>query len=219
MNKPNYIKARNLASQILILQEEVSFPIDVEKIILPNKKIIFSSYENYAKLTNIEVEELSCNGEFKDSMVIHLPEKQELILYNSDINSLGRILWSKAHELGHIVLNHEKQGELEEIEAHTFASQLLLPQCLLKKLIQNGKIVTIEYLQLAFGLSEKAAQSCLRLVGKKLENDYDAMYDDIILLKCNKFIGKELKNIKNISKYQDDDLEKERESWLYDDYR
>jgi|GEM_PF-1336277 hypothetical protein len=219
MNKPNYIKARNLASQILILQEEVLFPIDVEKIILPNKKIIFSSYENYAKLTNIDVEQLLCNGEFKDSMVIHLPEKQELILYNSNINSLGRILWNKAHELGHIVLNHEKQGELEEIEAHTFASQLLLPQCLLKKLIQNGKIATTEYLQSTFGLSEKAAQSCLRLVGKKLENDYDAMYDDIILLKCNKFIEKELKNIKNISKYQDDELDKERESWLYDNYR
>lgn len=51
MTNPNYKNSRKLASEILILQDSLTFPIDVEKITLDGKKIIFSSYKNYAKKT------------------------------------------------------------------------------------------------------------------------------------------------------------------------
>ena len=89
------------------------------------RKLGFSSYKNYASKTGIDVSELSCNGMFEDAMIINHTDDVKIILYNSDIESKGRILWSKAHELGHIVLKHKQQGEKEEIEANTFASQLL----------------------------------------------------------------------------------------------
>ncbi len=216
MTNPNYINARKSASEILVLQDNLCFPIDVEKIALKGKNIIFSSYKSYASKTGIDVSELSCNGIFEDAMVINHTNEIKIILYNSDIQSKGRILWSKAHELGHIVLNHKQQGEKEEIEANTFASQLLLPQCLLKKLIQNNLNITSEYLVSKFGLSNAAADSCLRLVGNKLENDYDATYDDIILFKCKSFLNNEAK--KNLrSHYYDDDVsDEERNNWLND---
>ena len=177
--------------------------------------LVFSSYKNYAKKTGINVSDLSCNGEFKDAMIINHTNETKIILYNSDITSKGRILWNKAHELGHIVLKHRKQGETEEIEANTFASQLLLPQCLLKELLRNNLSVTTDYIITKFGLSKAAAESCMKLVGKKLDNSYDAYYDDIIIFKCSDFIKNETKN--NIrSSYYDDTIEDERNNWLYD---
>lgn len=215
MNNLDYKNARKSASEILVLQDELSFPIDVEKITLKGKNIIFSSYKNYASKTGIDVSELSCNGMFEDAMIINHTDDVKIILYNSDIESKGRILWSKAHELGHIVLKHKQQGEKEEIEANTFASQLLLPQCLLKELVKNNLRITTDYIITKFGLSKAAAESCMKLVGKKLENNYDAYYDDIIIFKCSDFIKNETKN--NIrSSYYDNDIEDERNNWLYD---
>lgn len=215
MNNPDYKNARKSASEILVLQDELSFPIDVEKITLKGKNIIFSSYKNYASKTRIDVSELSCNGIFKDAMIINHTDEVKIILYNSDIESKGRILWSKAHELGHIVLKHKQQGDKEEIEANTFASQLLLPQCLLKELVNNNLRINVDYIITKFGLSKAAAESCMKLVGNKLENKYNAYYDDIIIFKCKDFIKNETKN--NIrSSYYDNDIEDERNNWLYD---
>lgn len=215
MSNPNYKKARKAASEILMLQNEIIFPIDVEKIKLEGKNVIFSSYNNYAQKTGIDVSTLNGGGMFKDAMIINHSDEIKVVLYNSDIKSKGRILWSKAHELGHIVLKHKQQGQIEEIEADTFASQLLLPQCLLKKLFDNNIQVTVNYIINKFGLSKLAAESCLRLVSKKLENQYEAYYDDIIIYKCSKFINNEIRN--NIkSNYYDNDIEEERNNWLYD---
>jgi Zn-dependent peptidase ImmA (M78 family) len=216
MSNPNYIKARKMASEILLLQEDLVFPIDVEKIKLKDKSIVFSSYQNYAEKTGINISDLNPDGKYNDAMVFSRSVNEKLILYNSEIYSKGRILWNKAHELGHIVLDHKEQGESEEIEANTFASQLLLPQCLLKNLIQNNLNITPEYLVSKFGLSNAAAESCLKLVCRKLENDYDATYDDIILFKCRDFLNNEIK--KNIrSRYYDNDIsDEERNNWLND---
>lgn len=205
-----------MASEILLLQEDLIFPIDVEKLKLKDKSIVFSSYLNYAKKTGISVSDLNPDGKYNDAMVYSRSVNEKLILYNSEIYSKGRILWNKAHELGHIVLNHKEQGELEEIEANTFASQLLLPQCLLKALIQNNLKVSSDYIVAKFGLSNAAAKSCLKLVSKKLENEFDATYDDIILYKCKDFLNGEIK--KNIrSHYYDNDIsDEERKNWLND---
>lgn len=215
MTKPDYKNARKAASEILILQEKLLFPIDVEKIEIKDKNIIFSSYKDYALKANIDVSELSCSGMFKDAMVINYNDSKKVILYNSDISSKGRILWNKAHELGHIVLNHKYQGEKEEREADLFASQLLLPQCLLKSLMQRNVKVTKDYIVKNFGLSLAAANSCLKLLFSKLQNDYDDEYDDIILLKCNNFINDEI-NQSLGSRYDDDISDEQRNNWLND---
>ena len=212
--KINFIKARQKASELLLLQDnEINFPIDVKNLKIVDKNIKFASYNEYASKVGIDVRKVSDNGNFDDAMVVPI-RNIYLILYNDEIKNSGRILWSLAHELGHIILNHKNQGVIEETEAHTFASQLLLPQCVLKELFRGGKKITTTYLKEKFGLSEKAAQSCLKLVGNKLENEYDALYDDIILQKCSNFIKNELSGID--SPYYEDEMNDIRNSWLYD---
>lgn len=212
--KANFIKARNKASEILLLQDDsILFPIDVKTIKIPNNNIKFVSYKDYANSVNIDVNILTNNGEFKDAM-IYRKDKNCLILYNNETSNKGRMLWTLAHEMGHLVLNHSDQNEISEIEANTFASQLLLPQCVLKALFLGGKKITIPYLQSRFGLSVSAAKSCLKLVGKKLENEYEAEYDDIILYKCDNFIKSELSNYFS---YQNlENMDEERNKWLND---
>lgn len=212
--KANFIKARNKASEILLLQDDsILFPIDVKIIKIPNNNIKFVSYKDYANSVNIDVNILTNNGEFKDAM-IYRKDKNCLILYNNETSNKGRMLWTLAHEMGHLVLNHSDQNEISEIEANTFASQLLLPQCVLKALFLGGKKITIPYLQSRFGLSVSAAKSCLKLVGKKLENEYEAEYDDIILYKCDNFIKSELSDYFS---YQNlENMDEERNKWLND---
>lgn len=210
--KANFIKARSKASEILVLQDDfLNFPIDVKKIKIPNSEIRFASYNDYAEQVGMDINLLTNNGQFEDAM-IYRKNNTILILYNDKIDSKGRILWNLAHEVGHVVLEHTSQNEKEEIEANTFASQLLLPQCLLKSLILGGKKISINYLQEKFGLSISASQSCLKLVGKKLENNYDAEYDDLILFKSNAFLKNELRNIDN--NYEIEYMDEERNRWL-----
>lgn len=212
--KANFIKARNKASEILLLQDDsILFPIDVKTIKIPNNNIKFVSYKDYANSVNIDVNILTNNGEFKDAM-IYRKDKNCLILYNNETSNKGRMLWTLAHEMGHLVLNHSDQNEISEIEANTFASQLLLPQCVLKALFLSGKKITIPYLQSRFGLSVSAAKSCLKLVGKKLENEYEAKYDDIILYKCDNFIKSELSD--SFSYQNLENMDEERNKWLND---
>lgn len=214
--KIDFINARLKASEILLLQDDkyLSFPIDVKKIVIPSKEIRIASYREYSSIVGENVNNIRLDGKFDDAMVIPI-KGIYLILYNDEIQNSGRILWNLAHELGHIVLEHKFQGPTEEAEAHTFASQLLLPQCLLKALFKGGKKITIPYLMNKFGLSEKASISCLKLVKNKLENNYDAMYDDIILEKCGKFLNSELKTVNSLNKnyYEMDD---KRNQWLYE---
>jgi hypothetical protein len=84
----------------------------------------------------------------------------------------------------------------------------------LKALFLGGKKITIPYLQSRFGLSVSAAKSCLKLVGKKLENEYEAEYDDIILYKCDNFIKSELSD--SFSYQNLENMDEERNKWLND---
>ena len=214
--KINFINARQKASEILLLQSNdyLNFPMDIKKILIPGEKIKIASYREYSNKVGENVNNIRLDGTFDDAMVVRI-KGIYLILYNDEIQNSGKILWSLAHEIGHIVLKHNNQGPIEEAEAHAFASQLLLPQCLLKALFRGGKPITIPYLMNKFGLSEKAAISCLKLVKNKLESDYDAMYDDIILKKCDEFLKSELKTVDNRNNFSDE-MDDKRNQWLYE---
>lgn len=212
MTKPRYSLARKLASQILMMQEEIIFPIDVVKLKIKDKNITITSYQNYADITNTSIEKLTQNGVFEDAYFIKRGE-QYVIFYNDDIKTSGRKIWSIAHELGHIVLQHENQGETEEIEANTFASQLLLPQCVLKKIVHSGRNVDSAYLIKMFGLSKSASDSCIRLVAKKMEKDYPLEYDDIILMKCKDFITSQIYNTRYYGIEDDEAMDLIRQNW------
>jgi len=161
-------------------QINVQFPLDIDAIIkrIPNCKMM--SYEYFAKVTNCREQEVAriCQSQ---SGCTHLDRDREkyLILYNQK-QKPQRILWTKAHEVGHIALNHfnetsvlslslsdfSPENKLKEQEADYFAANLLAPMWALKKF-------DVKYagdIQNIFGLSQSASEH--RLVSYKKYNQH-----------------------------------------------
>lgn len=214
-NKPNFSFARKKANEILLMRENSTFPISPEKVKIFNKNIIITSFSNYIKITGTNINELTNNGNFKDGYTItNIRPNTDIIFYNDKIESHGRIRWTIAHEIGHIVLNHKEQCDINEIEANTFASQLLLPQCILEYLIQYGSAIDANYIENKFGLSHEASLKVLQQVGKKIENGYNSEYDDIILDKFKFFLEKETIHSSRKIREFDDEMQQLRNNWL-----
>ena len=88
-----------------------------------DKPIIIDTYENYARLTGITVEMLSPAEPLKDGYTI-ISKDLYVVLYNDEILNQEHLNWTLAHEIGHIYLNHDKDGPKQEVEAHWFAAEL-----------------------------------------------------------------------------------------------
>lgn len=78
-------------------------------------------------------------------------EGKAIILVNTDIKNVGRINFTKAHELGHFILNHKgQQFECSrndmldstrkplELEANQFAKEFLLPEQMVKPISMSA---------------------------------------------------------------------------------
>lgn len=78
-------------------------------------------------------------------------EGKTIILVNTDIKNVGRINFTKAHELGHFSLNHKGQqfectrNDMNnftknpmEIEANQFAKEFLLPEHMVKQITMSA---------------------------------------------------------------------------------
>lgn len=213
MTKPNFILARQKASEILILQDVLSVPINPLKIKLKEYTVYFFSFQEWSNLNNISVEQLTLDNKYSDGYTLFIRDNNiYFVFYNKEIVSKGRINWTIAHELGHIALNHTNQCSENELEANAFASQLLLPQCLLMKLVSSGKKITIDYITKTFGLSKEAATNCIYSIGRKLDNNYQAQYDDIILELFSDFLKQQIPEYNYLNYY--DEMDEKRNSWL-----
>lgn len=165
-----------ISNQILNVYRNLSdiqFPIMPKLLIekIPNCKI--ASYDEFAKISDCSVEEVAalCDS---NSGCTHYDKVNDkyLVLYNDspeNNNVSGRIRWTLAHELGHIVLKHLaylaepsiaehninniSNPELEA-EADHFAALLLSPMPLYEQL--NVKSASDIYN--VFGLSHEASE-------------------------------------------------------------
>lgn len=213
--KPNYNLATTSAYQTLIYNN-IPLPIDPFKIKLQNIKLKILSMQEFSTRFNVPMEELTQNGSFNEGyniVQINKGIKKATILYNEDIISKERKRFTIAHEIGHIVLGHKEHNENNEKEADTFASQLLLPHCILEQLVKSGKAVTEIYLKDKFGLSKEAAHISKLQVGKKINSNAVNDLEDIILTMYNDFIIAETYNTKY--RYYEEDLEMDmiRSTW------
>lgn len=181
MDKPDFFFAKIKAYETLIKQDPFSFPINPKKIKLYNYSIVIISLQEYSKITNTSLEQLTSNMAFADGYT-YFKNNAAFIFYNEDIDTEGRKIWTIAHELGHIALNHNMQCNKNEREANFFASQLLAPQCVLKQLVKNGARITPTYISEKFKLSKEASENCIYVLNKVLDNDFlTTDYDDIIV--------------------------------------
>jgi Zn-dependent peptidase ImmA (M78 family) len=213
--RANHRAATERAYETLIYND-TNFPIDLYNIKIPNQKIRIISMQEYSTLTGIEMRDLTQDGAFTEGYtVIEENKNRATIFYNDDIESKERKRFTIAHEIAHIVLKHQDHNEQNEQEADTFASQLLLPHCILERLIHLGKNVTPKYLNEKFGLSLSASKISLLHVGRKMEKSAKTEYEDIILQNSLQFISNEARGQRYYYADEDDEIESERKNWLY----
>lgn len=96
----------------------------------------------------------------------------------------GRLRFSLAHELGHIVLGHQRATWLEEAEANCYASHLLFPRPVLRRLAAQGQILYEEQLAQVFYTSVAAVEALTRQrvchVSPALEAQVEALFCDAL---------------------------------------
>lgn len=143
-----------------------SFPIDPCDFVPSEKQIRFVSYQQFSSDIGISLLDLISACESSVGCTFYYREKcRYLILYNIDTAQTvpGRIRWTKAHELGHIVLGHfdhmtcnssQKLSDKDlESEADYFAATLLCPMPLFK----TFGISSPAQIQSQFGVSKEAS--------------------------------------------------------------
>lgn len=110
------------------------FPIDVDMLSYEAANI-FQWDDPISDILELNV------GKFEGALLKKEKSSQWVMLYNPSIESAGRILFTKAHELGHYVLHKSLQEEFRcgkedlqsysidsiEAEANRFSSYLLMP--------------------------------------------------------------------------------------------
>lgn len=200
-----YNNITEIAYKALLSQNFTTFPLDLTAFSVNNCYII--SFQKYAQLTNISVQELTADFAFSDGYFIPNIHGKMLILYNS-ISSPARLNFTIAHELGHALLKHKGSNIIYESEANFFASELLMPTAIINYLIEAETKINKEFLIDFFGVSSSAAEIKLKYIKKSLI--LHTRLDSAICSKFSKQIRKyskklaetDLKNSEQLDKYE-----------------
>lgn len=176
-NKPNFDKAESLARELRLIQPTDSLSLNVVDLEF-DRNICIDSFNNYASATSCTVAELTSGSKLKDGYTIK-KGNTNIILYNEPNCYEPRLNWTLAHEVGHIYMGHKKDGAIEEIEAHWFAAELLIPDPILIELLKRGKTVTKYSLMNLFGVSFEA--SCKKVSSfNRMPIKSAYLYDDFL---------------------------------------
>lgn len=165
--KPNFSLCVDLATKLLAKQTLTSTKINIMDLNY-DKNIIFDTIQNYCKLTGASIDNYIDNDKLlSEGCCITVPEHDlYIILYNDKDQSKEHLNWTLAHEIGHIYCGHKKDSRIEEIEAHFFAAQLLMPEYTIYKMSQLGTVST-EDIYLLFNVSITAANKRIITLNKR----------------------------------------------------
>ncbi len=134
----NIQRAREAAIQLLLEQNPATMPVQVQKLRFP-VCVLFDSMEGFCRVTNATMAQLREAGDYlRDGCTLIINRKGRRIYLVLYTNPSGRRLnFTLAHEVGHILLDHRQDGELEEREANAFAAELLMPRILARELTRR----------------------------------------------------------------------------------
>ena len=214
----DFQKCQLLATKLLSEQNLTSAKIDVTKLVY-DKIISFCSFQEYAIITHTPIKKFYRKEKLLDGLVTGSPKEGiYIVLYNANL-SKNRINWTLAHEIGHIYMGHMHNGDTEEIEAHMFAAQLLMPEYTLFMFNQLKGNITIKDIMAMFFVSEEAAKKRMRTFKQKTIHICDPLEKDIWnMLKHDIFIFANVKkSIENPLPYipPDDSMLMREAEWLY----
>lgn len=125
---PNYEKSTNAAYDVLQNYEGPYPQIDIFKILFNFKKVKLHTYYELAESLNIDI--LQFKNKYAPSnhgFTIYDWHKNHWFVFFNDQKSNETIRFTLAHELGHIVLKHTNDDDVDRREANCFARNLLCP--------------------------------------------------------------------------------------------
>lgn len=176
--KPDFYRSTVLATELLYEQDISDRFLDVTKFNY-KRQIIFDSIQNYCTLTKQPLENFVRDEKSLLSEGCLIPINNiNLILYNNKAQSAEHRNWTLAHEVGHVFLEHKKDGDIEEVEAHFFASQIFMPELTLLMMgRKHGQFSALDLVEI-FGVSITSAQKRIHTYNKKTlfnasKKDYD----------------------------------------------
>ena len=216
--KPDFKKALEKANDILISSDLIyGFPFSIVKVIKEKSGIQCKKYY-YASTLGIDMFMFGS----EDAILIS-KDKKYIIFFNDEIENKSRKRFSIGHEFGHYMLDHnlnfKSMYDVYEIEANFFVAQLYMPEQVINELKKRGKMITVSNLMKWFGVSRMAAEkriSTLRKIDFEYRTPQERMVDEGILYKFSEFIDSVApKTTTFYIDYEEDELQKERNSWLY----
>lgn len=194
--KPDFDRCEAEATRLLFNQSTIdTLNIDVRSLEY-DKNIYFDSIQNYCTTVGIDINDFCIDGFLNDGCTIAFGDIY-LILYNEDINNPERLNWTLAHEVGHIYMNHTQDGEKEEIEAHWFAAQLLMPEYAIRYMEQKlGSVCQLDLL-LCFNVSRDAASYRLKSLSRKYHRE-PKQQEKLVLYRFKQYLDDTCSTLKNL---------------------
>lgn len=160
----------NASLEFLLDNHLFTYPLDVDSIIR-EKNIILSTYSDFSKRSAIPFQQLV--DFFSEFGFCKFLNNRFYIFYNDTIASSGNTLWTKTHELTHIVRGHitperptlSRGHQKTKLEMMTdmFTRRILSPMCLL----YLYHVQSIEHVMLLTGLSYTAAKITFDIYSEK----------------------------------------------------
>ncbi len=216
--KPNFSAAYSKANEILVKSCVVSnFPFSPVELVKEQSTIKCCTYKRALKY-GVDIAAFGSES----ATIIEYGNRQ--IIFYDDSKPMTHIKYSILHELGHFLINHDFNVTNKEIygryevETNYFVAQLLMPEQVLRELINRGVCVTKEFLMQHFNVSETAAKKRIETLAKTTIEWYSRQekeFDDIILQKFATFIDSICLPRKNYFHLDDEfNRQRERDSWF-----
>ena len=163
--RPDFYRCAAAAKELLLQQNISSTWIDI-RTLRYRKRIFFDSFENYCRVTGMDYAEVS--AALPDGCTLK-KDSAYIVLYHNEERKKDRLNFTLAHEIGHIYLKHQSDGDLEEIEANFFAAELLMPESVLRYLIRQNNGLRAEDLHEWFYVTRMAAEKRLQTLKRKYD--------------------------------------------------
>lgn len=191
--RPNFDKAELAARKLRLYQPSSRLFCDVLNASF-DRPIIIDTFQHYSKVTNQDPlsDGVGANV-ITDGLTISVMG-YDIILYDEDFPcGKEHALWTIAHEIGHIYLEHETDDTIQEIEAHWFAAEFLSPEPLIHEIVklqsQYGYPVTAVDIRQVFGLSKYASDKRVSSLNRKYA--WNTTYEDKFITKYSEDITKQ----------------------------
>lgn len=159
--RPDYGRARREALSLLLRSELTGLAVDPTRLEV-GVPVVFDTIGSYCAKTGLpRARLLGQLGALADGCTLRLAG---VTLVLTDFHGAGdcrRRRFTQAHELGHILLGHTRDGPAEEQEANRFAGELLMPAPVLAALGSRGGRLRAREIAEWFFVSVSAASAQL----------------------------------------------------------